>query len=51
MLMRNVPLMPYLSIASAVSTTSFVESSMVCVTTAFALLRYFVFPTKRTSPV
>ena len=34
--------------ASAISTTSFVESSIVCTTTALALLRYFVFPTKRT---
>src|SRR5262245_49267832 len=50
-LIKKVPLTPYLSMASAMSTTSFVESSMEWTTTALALLRYFVLPTNRTALV
>src|SRR5258705_6759103 len=48
---RNiVGLMPYLSMASMASGTYRVESSMVWVTAARALLRYLVLPMKRTFP-
>ena len=45
MLRKMVALTPYRSSVSSVSITYLVESSIVCVTTALALFRYFVLPT------